>query len=102
MSSLIGGAILNLVNFVVKGQSQFPVAERRKVTVVVDEMQTFRGVPFEEMISRVAKIRRIAPYGHAEPGSPQRDDREWEDDRDDSCECKESDHFPGSTRPMPN
>ena len=56
VSSLIGGAILNLVNFVVKGQSQFPVAERRKVTVVVDEMQTFSGVPFEEMISELRKF----------------------------------------------
>ena len=56
VSSLIGGAILNLINYIVKRQGQLPAAERRKVRVVVDEMQTFSGVPFEEMISELRKF----------------------------------------------
>ncbi len=56
VSSIVGGAILNLLNHIVKQQGNLPPAERRRVVVVVDEMQTFPGVPFDEMLSELRKF----------------------------------------------
>lgn len=56
VSSIVGGAILNLLNHIVKQQARFSPEERRRVVVVVDEMQTFPGVPFDEMLSELRKF----------------------------------------------
>ena len=56
VSSIVGGAILNLLNHIVKQQGKLPRAERRRVVVIVDEMQVFPGVPFDEMLSELRKF----------------------------------------------
>ncbi len=56
VSSIVGGAILNLLNHIVKQQARLRPEERRRVVVVVDEMQTFPGVPFGEMLSELRKF----------------------------------------------
>ena len=57
VSSIVGGAILNLLNHIAKQQGRLPAGhERRRVTVIVDEMQTFPGVPFDEMLSELRKF----------------------------------------------
>ena len=56
VSSIVGGAILNLLNHVVKQQARLRPEERRRVVVIVDEMQTFPGVPFDEMLSELRKF----------------------------------------------
>ena len=55
VSAIVGGAILNLLNYLVKQQARLLVAERRRIIVIVDEMQTFPGVPFDEMLSELRK-----------------------------------------------
>lgn len=56
VSSIVGGAILNLLNHIVKQQARLRPEERRRVVVIVDEMQTFPGVPFDEMLSELRKF----------------------------------------------
>ncbi len=56
VSSIVGGAILNLLNHLAKQQARLPPAERRRVVVIVDEMQVFPGVPFDEMLSELRKF----------------------------------------------
>ena len=56
VSSIVGGAILNLLNHIVKQQSRLEPAERRRVVVIMDEMQVFPGVPFDEMLSELRKF----------------------------------------------
>ncbi len=56
VSSIVGGTILNLLNHIVKQQARLRPEERRRVVVVVDEMQTFLGVPFDEMLSELRKF----------------------------------------------
>ena len=56
VSSIVGGAILNLLNHIAKQQARLPPAERRRVVVIVDEMQVFPGVPFDEMLSELRKF----------------------------------------------
>ncbi len=56
VSSIVGGAILNLLNHIAKQQARLPPADRRRVVVIVDEMQVFPGVPFDEMLSELRKF----------------------------------------------
>lgn len=56
VSSIVGGAILNLLNHIAKQQGRLEPAERRRVVVIVDEMQVFPGVPFDEMLSELRKF----------------------------------------------
>ncbi len=56
VSSIVGGAILNLLNHIAKQQGRLPPAKRRRVVVIVDEMQVFPGVPFDEMLSELRKF----------------------------------------------
>ena len=78
VSSIVGGAILNLLNHIAKQQGRLEPHERRRVVVIVDEMQVFPGVPFDEMLSELRKFGGSLLMGHAEPGQAQRDDRERE------------------------
>ena len=56
VSSIVGGAILNLLNHIAKQQSRLEPHERRRVVIIVDEMQVFPGVPFDEMLSELRKF----------------------------------------------
>ena len=56
VSSIVGGAILNLLNHLAKQQGRLEPHERRRVIVIVDEMQVFPGVPFDEMLSELRKF----------------------------------------------
>ena len=56
VSSIVGGAILNLLNHIAKQQARLDPAERRRIVVIVDEMQVFPGVPFDEMLSELRKF----------------------------------------------
>ena len=56
VSSIVGGAILNLLNHLAKQQARLPPTKRRRVVVIVDEMQVFPGVPFDEMLSELRKF----------------------------------------------
>ncbi len=55
VSALVGASLLNLVDAVIREQERLPQAERRGALVVVDEMQTIPGVPFESMLSELGK-----------------------------------------------
>ncbi len=55
VAALAGASLLNLVDSVIREQERVPEAERRGALVVVDEMQTIPGVPFESMLSELGK-----------------------------------------------
>ena len=55
VSALVGASLLNLVDAVVREQERLPQTQRRGALVVVDEMQTIPGVPFESMLSELGK-----------------------------------------------
>ena len=55
VSSLMGSAILNLVDTVIREQGQKPPADRVAATVIVDEMQTIPA-EYEAMMSENAKF----------------------------------------------
>ena len=55
VSSILGASILNLVQNIIERQSQVPIGERRRIVVVVDEMQTLLGVTFDEMLAELSK-----------------------------------------------
>ncbi|MYC08006.1 MAG: ATP-binding protein [Chloroflexi bacterium] len=56
VSSIVGGAILNLLNHIAKQQGRLEPHKRRRVVIIVDEMQVFPGVPFDEMLSELRKF----------------------------------------------
>ena len=55
VSALVGASLLNLVDAVIREQERLPQTQRRGALVVVDEMQTIPGVPFESMLSELGK-----------------------------------------------
>ena len=55
VAALVGASLLNLVDSVIREQERIPLAQRRGALVVVDEMQTIPGVPFESMLSELGK-----------------------------------------------
>ena len=55
VAALVGASLLNLVDAVIREQERLPQAQRRGALVVVDEMQTIPGVPFESMLSELGK-----------------------------------------------
>ena len=57
VSALVGASLLNLVDSVIREQERLPQAQRRGALVVVDEMQTIPGVPFESMLSELGAPR---------------------------------------------
>ncbi len=56
VAALVGGTLLNLVDGVIRSQEALPAQERRKVTVVVDEMQAIPGADYEAMLSELGKF----------------------------------------------
>ena len=57
VSALVGASLLNLVDAVIREQERLPHSQRRGALVVIDEMQTIPGVPFESMLSELGKYR---------------------------------------------
>ncbi len=55
VAALVGASLLNLVDSVIREQERLPLAQRRGAVIVVDEMQTIPGVPFESMLSELGK-----------------------------------------------
>jgi hypothetical protein len=56
-AALIGGTLVNLVGLVVARQAALPPAERRPVTMIVDEFQSTPGADYELVLSELAKYR---------------------------------------------
>ena len=56
VAALVGGAMLNLVESVVRQQGENSASERRGAMVVVDEMQSIPGVRYESMLSELGKF----------------------------------------------
>ena len=56
VAALVGGTLLNLVDGVIRSQEALPAAERRRVMVVVDEMQAIPGADYEAMLSELGKF----------------------------------------------
>ena len=56
MAALVGGTLLNLVDGVIRSQEALPAQERKRVTVVVDEMQAIPGADYEAMLSELGKF----------------------------------------------
>ena len=57
VSALVGAALLNLVESVIRQEGERAVSERGGAMVVVDEMQTIPGVEYEDMLSELLKYR---------------------------------------------
>ena len=57
VSALVGAAMLNLVESVIRQEGERTVSERGGAMVVVDEMQTIPGVEYEDMLSELLKYR---------------------------------------------
>ncbi len=57
VSALVGAALLNLVESVIRQEGERSVSERGGAMVVVDEMQTIPGVEYEDMLSELLKYR---------------------------------------------
>lgn len=55
VAAIIGSSVLNLCEFIVRQQAAMPASERRRVVVVVDEMQTLAGVRFDDMLAELGK-----------------------------------------------
>ncbi len=56
VAALVGAAMLNLVESVVRQQGEKAASERGGVVVVVDEMQSIPGVRYEAMLSELGKF----------------------------------------------
>jgi hypothetical protein len=56
VSALIGGTLLNLVDAVIRAQEALPASERRRVLVVIDELQAIPGADYESMLSELGKF----------------------------------------------
>ena len=56
VAALVGGTLLNLVDGVIRSQEALPAHERKRVTVVVDEMQAIPGADYEAMLSELGKF----------------------------------------------
>ena len=56
VAALVGAAMLNLVESVVRRQGEKAASERRGAMVVVDEMQSIPGVRYESMLSELGKF----------------------------------------------
>ena len=56
VAALVGGTLLNLVDGVTRSQEALPAQERKRVTVVVDEMQAIPGADYEAMLSELGKF----------------------------------------------
>ena len=59
VASLVGASILKLVDTFVRKQGEVredETIERRRVTLIVDEMQSIQGVDFQSMLSEVGKF----------------------------------------------
>ena len=56
VAALVGASLLNLVDAVIREQSDLPLDRRRGVLVVVDEMQSMPGVDYESMLSELGKF----------------------------------------------
>ena len=56
VAALVGGTLLNLVDGVIRSQEALPAQERKRVTVVVDEMQAIPGADYEAMLSELGKF----------------------------------------------
>ncbi len=57
VSALVGAAMLNLVESVIRQEGERTASERGGAMVVVDEMQTIPGVEYEDMLSELLKYR---------------------------------------------
>jgi hypothetical protein len=55
-AALIGGTLINLVDLLVGEQAELRPAERRKVTLLVDELQATPGANYEALLSESAKF----------------------------------------------
>lgn len=57
VASLVGASVLKLVDTIVRKQGEMRESDdRRKVTLVVDEMQSLQGVDFQGILSEVGKF----------------------------------------------
>ena len=56
VAALVGGTLLNLVDGVIRSQEALPAQERKRVTVVVDEMQAIPGADYEALLSELGKF----------------------------------------------
>jgi hypothetical protein len=54
-AALVGGTLLNLLKLEVQGQAALPPPQRRRVTVVVDELHTMPGADYEAFLGELAK-----------------------------------------------
>ena len=57
VSALVGAAMLNLVESVIRQEGERTASDRGGAMVVVDEMQTIPGVEYEDMLSELLKYR---------------------------------------------
>ncbi|HET8630723.1 MAG TPA: type IV secretory system conjugative DNA transfer family protein [Thermomicrobiales bacterium] len=55
-AALVGGTLINLVALAVGAQSRLAPAERRPVTVIVDELQTMPGADYEALLAELGKF----------------------------------------------
>ena len=57
VASLVGASVLKLVDTIVRQQGQTrDIGDRRRVTLIVDEMQSMGGVDFQSILSEVGKF----------------------------------------------
>ena len=59
IASLVGASVLKLVDTFVRKQGEIrenETTKRRRVTIIVDEMQSMQGVDFQSMLSEVGKF----------------------------------------------
>lgn len=54
-TALVGGTLINLVGLAVAARAGLPAAERRSVTLIVDELHTMPGADYETILSELAK-----------------------------------------------
>ena len=55
IAALVGGTLLNLAARAVSSQSSLPPAQRRSVTMAVDEFHTIPGADYEQVFGELAK-----------------------------------------------
>ena len=56
LGALVGASIINLVKAAIRKQGRIALADRRRVLLVVDELQAIGGVDYESMLSELRKF----------------------------------------------
>ena len=69
---LVGAALINFVALALADQGRLPASERRRMTLLADEIHAMPGAHFESYLSELANFERERDADHAGTGAARR------------------------------